>query len=267
MPTIADVVAFLDRFAPARLAAEWDNVGLLVGDRQGAVNNIMTSLTVTPDSVAEAVHERVSLIVTHHPFPFRATKRITTDTSEGRMLLDLVSAGIAVYSPHTAFDSAAEGINQRLAEGLGLENIAPLLADCDDAAIGTGRFGAIGGIQLGELARRCAVFLKIAGVQVVGELNRTVNLVAIACGSGGELLEAARRAGCNSFVTGETRFHTCLEAQAAGIALVLTGHYASERFAVEVLADMLGREFPQVHCWASRRERDPLSWYSHRETE
>jgi dinuclear metal center YbgI/SA1388 family protein len=237
-------------------------VGLLVGDRKGTVTSIMTCLTVTPDSVAEAIGQRASLIVTHHPFPFRATKRITTDTGEGRMLLDLLAARIAVYSPHTAFDSAQGGINQRLAEGLGLVKIAPLVADGDDPAIGAGRYGAAGGVQLGVLARRCAAFLKISGVQVVGEPSQTINQVAIACGSGGELLAAARQAGCDGFVTGETSFHTCLEAQSARIALVLTGHYASERFAVEGLADMLRREFPQIKCWASQRERDPLNWLS-----
>ncbi|HJS08548.1 MAG TPA: Nif3-like dinuclear metal center hexameric protein [Pirellulales bacterium] len=262
MSTIADVAAYLERFAPARLAAEWDNVGLLVGDRQCMVTSIMTCLTVTPDVVAEATRERANLIITHHPFPFRATKRITTDTNEGRMLLNLMAAGIAVYSPHTAFDSAAEGINQRLATGLGLINIAPLAPDRDDPAIGTGRYGGTGGVQLGELARRGATFLKINGVQVVGEPSQTINRVAIACGSGGELLDVARRAGCDCFVTGETRFHTCLEAQAAGIALVLTGHYASERFAVEALAESLQREFPPVKCRASLRERDPLNWFT-----
>lgn len=261
MPTIADVAVYLDRFAPARLAADWDNVGLLVGDRQRAVTSILTCLTVTPDSVTEATSERVNLIVTHHPFPFRATKRITSDTNEGQMLLNLMAAGIAVYSPHTAFDSAVEGINQRLAAGLGLKNIGPLVADGDDPAIGTGRYGATGGVQLGELARRGAAFLNIDCVQMVGEPSQTINRVAVACGSGGELLEAARQAGCDCFVTGESRFHTCLEAQAAGIAMVLTGHYASERFAVEALAETLQREFPQVKCRASRRERDPLNWF------
>jgi dinuclear metal center YbgI/SA1388 family protein len=262
MPTIADVAAYLDRFAPARLAADWDNVGLLVGDRQNVVTRVMTCLTVTPDSVAEAIREEADLIVTHHPFPFQATKRITSDTNEGRMLLNLMTAKIAIYSPHTAFDSAADGINQLLAEGLGLTNIAPLVADNEDAAIGTGRFGATGAVPLRELARRSAAFLNINGVQIVGEPSQTINQVAIACGSGGELLEAARQAGCDCFVTGETRFHTCLEAQAAGIALVLTGHYASERFAVEALAQSLQGEFTQVKCWASRRECDPLNWFS-----
>ena len=61
-------------------------------------------------------------------------------------------------------------------------------------------------------------------------------------------------------VLGEARFHTCLEAEAAGIGLLLPGHFASERFAVECLADVLGRQFPDVQVWASRREHDPVRW-------
>jgi dinuclear metal center YbgI/SA1388 family protein len=260
MPSLADLAVFLERFAPARLAADWDNVGLLIGDRQSEVARVMTCLTVTPESVAEAIAERANLIVTHHPFPFRPTKRITADTADGRLLLDLVAARIAVYSPHTAFDSAAAGINQRLGEGLGLADLAPLVADGEDPAAGAGRAGTARGLRLGDLAQRCAAFLKIPGVQIVGEPDQAIDRVAIACGSGGELLDAARQAGCNCFVTGETRFHTCLEAQAAGISLVLTGHYASERFAVEALAEILAHEFPQLTSWPSRRERDPLIW-------
>ena len=59
-------------------------------------------------------------------------------------------------------------------------------------------------------------------------------------------------------VLGEARFHTCLEAEAWGIGLLLPGHFASERFAVEELAGLLGRQFPEVQVWASRQERDPL---------
>ena len=59
-------------------------------------------------------------------------------------------------------------------------------------------------------------------------------------------------------VLGEARFHTCLEAEAWGIGLLLPGHFASERFAVEELAGLLGRQFPDVQVWGSRQERDPL---------
>ena len=126
MPTIADLTTFLEAFAPLRLAAEWDNVGLLLGDQADACSRVMTCLTVTPESAAEAIERRASLIVTHHPIFFRPVQRLTTNSTEGAMLWRLAKAGIAVYSPHTAFDNAALGINARLAERLGLREIVPL---------------------------------------------------------------------------------------------------------------------------------------------
>src|SRR5262245_21340886 len=86
----------------------------------------MTCLTVTPEVADEAVERRAGLIVTHHPILFRAGKRLTADTPEGRMMLQLVRAGVSVYSPHTAFDNAGDGINAQLARGLGLTDVAPL---------------------------------------------------------------------------------------------------------------------------------------------
>jgi putative NIF3 family GTP cyclohydrolase 1 type 2 len=86
--------------------------------------------------------------------------------------------------------------------------------------------------------------------------------VAVACGSAGELLAAAQRQLCDCLVTGETRFHTALDAEAGDTALVLAGHFATERFAVELLADRLAAEFPAAAVWASRTERDPLDWLS-----
>src|SRR5215204_4410218 len=112
MLTLAAVCEFLDVFAPPILAAEWDNVGLLVGDRSQRVERVLTCLTITPAVAGEAIRERADLIVTHHPLPFRPLKRLTADDPTGRLLLDLIRAGVAVHSPHTAFDSAAAGINQ-----------------------------------------------------------------------------------------------------------------------------------------------------------
>src|SRR5437899_1869476 len=98
MVTVADVVTVLQEMAPLSLAAEWDNVGLLLGDAAATAERVMTCLTVTPASVAEAVATNAQMIVSHHPILFRATKSLTTATPEGRTLLDLVRAGIAVYS-------------------------------------------------------------------------------------------------------------------------------------------------------------------------
>lgn len=260
MTAVGDVVLFLEQFAPTALAADWDNVGLLLGDRQRRALKIMTCLTVTPPVVDEAIAEQADLVVTHHPVPFRAVKSITADSYTGDLLWRLASAGISVYSPHTAFDSAADGINAQLAAGLGLTNVEPLepLAAASDPSVGVGRRGRIPPTKLGDFVLRCKQFLKISHLDVVGTDERTITHIGVACGSAGELMDAALRAGCDCFVTGEARFHTAVEADALGIALVLVGHYAGERFGVEHLADVVRSKFPQLTVWPSRCESDPL---------
>lgn len=261
MTQLADVVAFLERFAPPNLAAEWDNVGLLTGDRAQNVGRIATCLTVTDAVVAEAIAERTDLVVSHHPLPFRGQKTITTDTHDGRRLWRLAAAGIAIYSPHTAFDSAAEGINFQLAQGLGLTNIRPLvkLGPQIDPALGIGRFGDLSpAATLAEVVWRVKSFLKLAAVQVVGADTRPVRSVAVGCGSAADHLSDALRVGCQCFVTGEASFHKAIEAEANDLALVVVGHYASERFGVERLAEVLQREFASLTVWAARQEADPL---------
>src|SRR4051812_41482841 len=126
MQSVAAILALLEQFAPPELAGDWDNVGLLLGDRAAEVQRVMTCLTVTPETAAEAVEAGAGLIVAHHPILFRPIKRLTTATPEGRMLLALVRAGVAVYSPHTAFDNTRGGINDALARKLGLLDVAPL---------------------------------------------------------------------------------------------------------------------------------------------
>jgi len=262
MATVDDVCRMLEQFAPTHLAESWDNVGLLVGDRAAPLTRIMTCLTVTPDSAAEAVQQQAELVVTHHPLPFHALKRLTTDDVPGQLLLQLIRAGVAVFSPHTAFDSAAEGINQRLAEGLRITGIAPLEPVEDDPdGLGAGRFGQLDApTPLAALAERLKRLLAIDRLRFVGDADRPIEHVAVACGAAGQFLGAAREQGCDLLVTGETTFHTCLEAQATGVALLLPGHYASERFAVERLAEVIAAEFPDLQVWASRDEADPLQW-------
>jgi len=259
MLTIKTVAAFLENAAPLQLAEDWDNVGLLVGDPGREVHRVMTCLTITPATAAEAVHRKAELIVTHHPVPFQPVRRLTTETTTGRLLLELIAARIAVYSPHTALDSAREGINRQLAAGLGLRGIGPLVPR--DDGLGAGRWGWLEEpLTLAELARRVKEFLSIERMQMVGRPEQPVRTVAVACGAAGEFLEAAREAGCDCMLIGETPFHTCLEAEAAGIGLLLPGHFASERFALESLSETLARQFPQLEVWASRQERDPIHW-------
>ena len=96
MVTVQHFCQYLDAVAPRRLAEEWDNVGLLIGDRNRPVANVMTCLTITPESVQEAISNDAQLIVTHHPLPFRPLTRITADNVTGMMLLKLIEHQIAI---------------------------------------------------------------------------------------------------------------------------------------------------------------------------
>ena len=255
------VTAELESLAPLRLAADWDSVGLLVGPRRGSIARVMTCLTLTPAVAAEAVHAGVDLVVTHHPLPFKPVGRITADTATGRVLLDLVAAGIAVWSGHTAWDSAAGGINDQLAALLGLEHVSPIAPDEAYPLAGVGRAGAAAaGATVADLARRAGAALGVAAVQVAGAAERPAGRVGIVCGSGGDLIPAAAQAGCHTFVTGELSLHGALDAVAHGMAAILLGHHASERFSLDVLGRRLAEALPGLEWRASTADTDPLVW-------
>jgi dinuclear metal center YbgI/SA1388 family protein len=383
--THADVVKWLESFAPPGLAAERDNVGLLLGDAGSPCERILTCLTVTPEVVAEAVAGNVNLIVSHHPVLFRGVKKLTSATPDGRLLLPLLRAGIAVYSPHTAFDNCPGGINDQFCELLGLTNVRPLRtmpasllklavflpesdlgkvsdavfaagagvigrydqcsyrvtgigtffphegtnptvgqigrreevteyrlevilhADKLDAVVaavrtshsyeepafefyplaypkavrrdtspkplsrdaessersGEGRVGELPSPStLGELARKTKILLRTNGCQLVGDPAKPVTRVAVACGAAGEFLADAIREKADAFLTGELRFHDALTAKAAGIGVILPGHYATERPAVEVLATKLTATFPGLSVRPSAAETDPFNFLS-----
>ncbi len=263
MIRLQDVVTFLREFAPPELAEDWDNVGLLIGDPADEIRSVLTCLTLTPNVADEAISRGVQLVVTHHPVLFRPVQRLTAETSEGRMLLSLIRAGISVYSPHTSYDSAADGINAQLAQLFDLQDVRPLrpkesLAN-EAQPIGSGRWGLLPKPNsLRDLIERIKPALRVSTVQFVGDSNRSVTKLGIACGAAAEFLRDAALLGCEALLTGEARFHSCLEAEAANIALILPGHFATERPAMEQLAKVLQSRFATLVVQASDSEYDPV---------
>ncbi len=251
---------FLDTEYPPSLAEEWDNVGLLVGRRDAPVRRVLTCLTVTPEVCDEAVEEKIDLIVSHHPFPFHSLRRITDESIDGQMLLKLMASGIAVYSPHTAHDSAPDGVNRQLATLFGLVDVT-VLNENALTGLGSGRIGnRMSPISLHDLCR--TVRERFGAFSVVGEEQKMVSRIALGCGAADDFIDQAKRSGADLLVLGEARFHSCVKAESLGLALILLGHYNSERFAVESLADKLAAHFQELCCFASRRERNPVRFFS-----
>jgi len=267
---LAEIVDALQRLAPLSAAEPWDNVGLLVGDASRDVERVMTCLTLTSDVAAEAVREGAQLVVSHHPVLFRPVQQITRGTAEGGVLLDLIQAGIAVYSAHTAYDSACTGINQQLAELFELRDVVPLRpfpappADLDTTTAlppGSGRCGQLPrALPLTDVVQLVKQRLGVAHLQFVGEDRRPVERLGVACGSAAEYFRDAHRLGCQVLVTGEARFHDCLAAREIGMGLILAGHYATERPAMLLLAKQISDAFPDLSVQASAAESDPIRW-------
>ena len=109
---------------------------------------------------------------------------------------------------------------------------------------------------------KVAMSVQSRSLEVCWHENQTVKRVAVACGAAAEFLEDAIRAGCDTFLTGEARFHSVLEAQSRGINMVLTGHFASERPGVEQLAKEIAQQFPEIDCYPSDSDRDPLTLFT-----
>lgn len=123
MPKLKEIIKALEQLAPTYLAESWDNVGLMVGSPSQEVQKVLCALDLNEAVVDEAIQQKVQCIVTHHPFLFKAIKHINLDQTQGRMIAKLIQNGIAVYSMHTNYDVAWGGLNDELAQGLGLEDV------------------------------------------------------------------------------------------------------------------------------------------------
>ena len=259
--TVAEMAELMEQIAPLKLSEPWDNTGLLLGDPQSEVQRVMTCLTLTDVSVQEAIDGRASLAIAHHPLPFKPLSKITTATATGRLIWRLASSQIAVYCPHTAWDSAPDGINAQLARKLSLSEVEPLVVNRDDSAApsGSGRWGKLSrALDLPSIARKLCQAIPHCRPRAVA-CEGSITRIGIGCGSGGSFLAAAASHECQLLITGEATFHTCLEAEALGMGLLMIGHFASEKFAMDQLAARLASAYPALTVWSSLHERDPVN--------
>ena len=122
---IKEIAQAVEEIAPLGLAQDWDNVGLLVGNPGKTIKNILLTIDTTQAVVAEAKAQKADLILAYHPIIWDGLKRVTAD-GETAHIYDLVKSGISVFCIHTALDVAVGGVNDLLANILGIENAEPI---------------------------------------------------------------------------------------------------------------------------------------------
>ncbi|MGH3545548.1 MAG: Nif3-like dinuclear metal center hexameric protein, partial [Mycobacteriales bacterium] len=118
--TVADVMAAMQLRYPAQYAQDWDRIGLVCGEPASQVRAVSLVVDVTDETVAQAVEIGADLLIAHHPLLLAGVHSVATDTSKGRLLHRLITAGIALYVAHTNADAASPGVSDALAVAIGL---------------------------------------------------------------------------------------------------------------------------------------------------
>lgn len=260
MAKVADIFRFMDQIAPFETQEDFDNAGFLVGRGDRAVQKILVVLDITGEVAAEAVRLGAELIVAHHPVIFNPVKSVTDGTLTGSILLELIEHKVAAICAHTNLDAVAGGVNDALAQKLGLVQIEQLHQDGVDGSgrpYGIGRVGSTTGAPM--YAPAFAAFVKEAlganGVRYV-DARRPVRRVAVGGGACADLLRDALALGCDTFVTADVKYNGFLDAKALGVNLIDAGHYPTEQVVCPVLAKWLAAGFPQVEILSTSRHKE-----------
>lgn len=231
-----ELYAELETLAPRALSAPWDNDGVMCAPL-GDIN--VTHATVSLDATLEAIDKAASksqLLVTHHPMIFKGIKSLTAENAPSARTLRAVTRGLSVISLHTRLDAADGGVNDALAQRLGL-HVSGSFGDCETPTLG--RLCELDGITVDELAERTKRALGCESVRVYG--SGRLRRAALVGGDGKSFVECAIAAGADVLITGDAGYNVCEAAAERGFAVIETGHYHTEQPVCDVLAEHLRR--------------------------
>lgn len=262
MRTVREIEQALWKLAPAYMKEEWDNIGLLCGREDREVSRVLVALDPFLSTAQEAAEVGAQLLLTHHPLIFFPAKSVTDRDPVGRTILYLVEHGICAVNLHTNLDSAPGGVNDRLAEVLGLRDVqvlAPAGKDEQGRTYGLGRYGVTDACSLSEFLGRVKTNLGCGGLRYANG-GKPVEKVAVGGGACGEFLTKALELGCDTFVTADLKYNQFADARDLGINLIDAGHFPTENPVCDVLVDFMRQQFPDLDVILSKKHADVVQF-------
>ena len=234
--TVRTIYEKLCERIPEDLREIWDNDGLMCSSDDGReVKRALVTLDVTEDIVDYAISHDIDLIVSHHPLIFKPLASVTEDSHVARKVIKLIKNDVSVMSFHTRADKVEGGVNDILAEILGLKNVAPF---------GEGDLGRIGTLpeelNMEDFSYLLKGLLDCDGVKVSDALI-PVQRVAVVGGDGKSYVSAALKAGADTFVSGRIGYNVMAEAGEMGINLIEAGHFFTEHPVTQFFQTLLHR--------------------------
>lgn len=250
--TVQEILHTLETLAPPTLACTWDNVGLLV-DAGNPVTTVLTALDITSPIIEEAVKQGAQLIVSHHPVIFDPLKTLSAADVPALLLKN----GISAICMHTNLDAASDGVNDTLADILGISR-----TDRINFAENCGRIGTLQTpTTVADLAKKCADLLH-SGIKYVPHKKPDKKIIRLAevSGAGGNFVREAIGLGADCVVTGEAAHHVALLAKQKGVGLIVAGHWGTEAPAADMLAEYLSKHFPSLVLSHAKADTDPYTY-------
>lgn len=255
MVLVNDVLEFLWTLAPEEGKEAWDNVGHLVGRGNVPVTKVLVALDITMPVIQEAAEMGAELIVSHHPVIWDTHRHVTDRVFQQEKVLTLIENKIAAICMHTNLDEAEDGVDDTLVEALGLTA---------ESHLTEGRIGHIcclnEPMELQDFLAYARSRLGANGLRYC-DAGKSVQRIALGCGSCGEYLEDAVKAGCDTFLTGDVKYNYFMDALGCGVNLIDAGHYSTENPIVEKLAGKLQEAFPALEIAVTQRQPQPDRYY------
>ncbi len=233
---VIDIYNAVDKICDFKSAYPWDNVGLLVGDKNAEVTRVLVTLDADLEALKEAKNIGANLVVSHHPIVYDAPKKITPDIAA----YHYVANGVNVISAHTCLDAAEGGVSDTLARACGLKNIVS--ADLDGVAL-----LRMGDSDISDPDEFCE-FVKnsLPSKRCDAVICGPVKRVICGGGSGGAVPMEALSLGADTLVTGECKHNIFVACRNLGINIFSFGHYETENPIVKVLTEKLKSLLPEM---------------------
>ena len=239
---IKDITEKINILAPQELAYPWDNVGLICGNDENELSGILLTLDLDLDVISEAKKLGANLIIGHHPILFEKTNKITNATPDGQLITALIENKISYFAAHTNLDVAKNGLNDLMAEKIGLKNVCILeyISETD----GIGRIGeAKAPTTLTELAETVKKAFNAPFVRICGDTKKPLTKIAVNTGGGTALIDAAINKNADVLITGDYKYSQMRDCCAYGLNIIDVGHYNTEIICCELFFNYLKKEF------------------------
>ncbi|MBR2309477.1 MAG: Nif3-like dinuclear metal center hexameric protein [Oscillospiraceae bacterium] len=262
MVTVNDVLRFIEALAPTYMKEDWDQVGLNCGHADKEVRRILVALDPFDAVCKEAKEVGADLLVTHHALLWNPGF-ISDLTDQGRNTLFLIENGIACINAHTNLDCAPGGVNDILAEKLGLQEVSVICPKGSDEAgkpWGLLRQGKVSKQSLEHFLPIVKISLGCEGLRYV-DGGKPVRNVAVGGGACAGEMQKVLAAGCDTFVTADVKYNQFWDAKALGLNLIDAGHFHTENPVCRYLVQKLREAFPEITVTMSAKHSDCAKFF------